>query len=472
MSVPKPVDLESARRTLHTFWGYDQFRHPQEEVVRCLLAGRDALVLMPTGAGKSICFQLPALLKSGLTLVVSPLVSLMENQVQELQQRHIKAALLHNQLSPQLRSQTLRRLPQLDLLYLSPESLLSKAIWPRLCALKIRYFILDEAHCISQWGLSFRPIYRRLGAVRSVLQKQQYPITVAAFTATATPTMQQEIQTVLRLLKPKVFRVSPYRANLDLRIQTTCSPAHRRRQVLKLVDTKGESSGLIYTRSRRDSEALVDWLRSHKIRSSAYHAGLPSEQRRKIERDWLTTVIPIVVCTSAFGMGINKPDCRWICHLHPPLNLAEYVQEIGRAGRDGLRSQTLLLASEPTGWLDPQDQQQQRHFTQQKRTQQRRAQDLARKLPSTGNVTVLQQSYPDTEMTLAMLHSAGQLQWIDPFHYIVTAQNLRFSEIPRSSMRAYMRTHQCRWQWILNYFGFRSTTAPCGHCDRCRARAI
>jgi ATP-dependent DNA helicase RecQ len=471
MPDPKPLDLKPARHALKQIWGYDQFRPPQEDVVGCLLAGQDALVLLPTGAGKSICFQLPAILQPGLTLVISPLVSLMENQVKELQDRQIRAALLHSQLSSQQRSQTFSRLQQLDLLYLSPESLLSSAIWPQLCALKIRYLIIDEAHCIHQWGLSFRPIYRRLGAVRSALQQRQHPITVAAFTATANPAMQQEIQTVLRLQRPKVFRVSPYRANLDLRVKITCSAAHRRRQVLKLVQHQGQSSGLIYTNSRRESDALVNWLHRHRVKSVAYHAGLPSEQRRHIERDWLAGVMPVVVCTSAFGMGINKPDCRWICHLHPPLSLAEYVQEIGRAGRDGLRSQTLLLVSEPTGWLDPQDQQQRHYFTQQQRTQQHKAQRLAPQLPPTGTIMALQQSFPDAEMTLSMLHSIGQLRWIDPFRYAMTARPaLRPQTFPLQAMGSFIRTRHCRWQWILDYFGFTLATFRCGHCDRCRTR--
>ncbi|PZD71744.1 ATP-dependent DNA helicase RecQ [Acaryochloris thomasi RCC1774] len=468
----QPLDLESARYALKQFWGYDQFRPPQEDVVSCLLAGQDALVLLPTGAGKSICFQLPALLRPGLTLVVSPLVSLMENQVQELRQRQIKAALLHSQLSPQLRSQTLDQLRRLDLLYLSPESLLSSTLWPRLCSLNIGYLIIDEAHCISQWGVSFRPVYRRLGTVRSILQQGQDPIPVAAFTATATPTVQQEIQTVLQLQRPRTFRVSPYRANLNLRVQVTCSSAHRRRQVLKLIQRQGQSSGLIYTRSRRDSEALVDWLRRQRVRSVAYHAGLPPERRRQIEADWLTATMPVVVCTSAFGMGINKPDCRWICHFHAPLSVAAYVQEIGRAGRDGLRSQTLLLVSEPTGWLDPQDQQQQRYFAQQRRLQQQQAQRLVTQLPAQGTLTALQKSMPQAEMVLSMLHSTGQLRWIDPFRYVMTANAApRPQKTDRSTMKSFIRTRHCRWRWILGYFGFASATFRCGHCDRCRTRA-
>ncbi|MGF1601582.1 MAG: RecQ family ATP-dependent DNA helicase [Thermosynechococcaceae cyanobacterium] len=464
MPPHQSLALEKARRLLKQTWGYDQFRYPQAEVIDCLLAEQDALVLLPTGAGKSICFQLPALLQPGLTLVISPLVSLMENQVQELQQKGIQAALLHSQLSAQQRRQTLGCLSRLDLLYLAPESLLSPAIWPQLCSLNVRYLIIDEAHCISQWGVSFRPIYRRLGAVRAALQGN---ITVAAFTATANPMMQQEIQTALHLQSPQIFRVSPYRANLDLRVKLTCSPAHRRQQVLKFIQNQGQTSGLVYTRSRRDSESFVSWLSKAQVHAVAYHAGLPPNERRHIETDWLSGKVPIVVCTSAFGMGINKPDVRFICHLHPPLTVAEYVQEIGRAGRDGLRSQTLLLVSEPTGWLDPQDQDQRRHFTQQCRRQKHLALRLAPQLPQTGNVAILRQQFPQVEMALSMLHSTGQLRWIDPFHYILQPQvALHLQQIAPPTMASFIWTRHCRWKWLLKHFGF-TTDIKCGHCDRC-----
>ncbi len=468
------MELDQARHTLKRIWGYEQFRSPQGAVVNCLLAERDALVLLPTGAGKSVCFQLPAILQSGLTLVISPLVSLMENQVQELQQKQIRAALLHSQLPSGQRRQTFRKIQQLDLLYLSPESLLSPSIWSKLCdsSLRIRYLIIDEAHCISQWGVSFRPIYRRLGAVRSVLQKNQPQITVAAFTATANPSMRQEIQAVLQLQSPKIFQVSPYRANLDLCVKNTCSPAHRRRIMLKFIRRQGPTSGLIYTRSRRESEAIATWLQTHQVRAVAYHAGLPPEQRRIIEFDWLTAIVPVVVCTSAFGMGINKPDVRWVCHFQPPLTLTEYLQEIGRAGRDGMRSQTLLLVSEPTGWLDPQDQKQRRFFTHQCRHQQQLAQRLAPQLPQKGIITDIQQRFPQVDVALSMLHSTGQLRWIDPFNYAISSSDLTLSPLNQSinCMVAFIRRRTCRWQQVLKSFGFGDAYFRCGHCDRCQTR--
>jgi superfamily II DNA helicase RecQ len=218
-SKPKqPPAWKDVRAAFQKIWGYEDFRPPQGEIIGCLLAEKDALIIMPTGGGKSICFQLPALLKTGLTLVVSPLVALMENQVQELRQRNLSAALLHSELPSSQRRAVLQALErqQLRLLYLSPETLLSAPVWERLCQpqLKINGLILDEAHCLVQWGDTFRPAYRRLGAVRPALLKfkaQGTHISVAAFTATADPLAQKTIKEALRLEQPAFFRVNPYR---------------------------------------------------------------------------------------------------------------------------------------------------------------------------------------------------------------------------------------------------------------------
>src|SRR4028119_2488459 len=212
---------DDIRATFKKIWGYEDFRPPQGEIIRSLLEKQDALIVMPTGGGKSICFQLPALLQTGLTLVISPLVALMENQVQELRQLKLPAALLHSELPIRERKKTLQALErqQLRLLYLSPETLLSAPVWERLChpRLKINGLILDEAHCLVQWGETFRPAYRRLGAVRPALLKSKpvgTQIAIAAFTATADPSAQKTIQNVLQLQQPKIFLINPYRQNL------------------------------------------------------------------------------------------------------------------------------------------------------------------------------------------------------------------------------------------------------------------
>jgi ATP-dependent DNA helicase RecQ len=256
------------RTTFKTIWGYEDFRSPQGEIIRSLLSAKDALIIMPTGSGKSICFQLPALLKTGLTLVVSPLVALMENQVRELRQRLLPAGLLHSELSTQQRKQTLQAIAkqQLRLLYLSPETLLSQPVWEQLSSpqLKINGLILDEAHCLVQWGETFRPAYRRLGAVRSALlqcKPSETQIAIAAFTATADLAARQTVEQVLQLQQPDRFYSSPYRQNLQLQVLVIWTPKCRRHQLLTFISARRNQSGLVYVRSRQDSEVLAQWLR-------------------------------------------------------------------------------------------------------------------------------------------------------------------------------------------------------------------
>ena len=247
---------------------------------------------MPTGGGKSICFQLPALLQTGLTLVVSPLVALMENQVQELRDRHLPASLLHSQLPTPQRRQTMQSLQQnkLRLLYLSPETLLSKPVWEIISQphIQINGLILDEAHCLVQWGDTFRPAYRRLGTVRPALLKAKpanSKIAIAAFTATANPEAQQTIKNVLQLQKkPEAFLLSPYRSNLHLQVQIVWTPRGRKQQLLTFIKDRQKQAGLVYVRTRKDSESLADLLDAAGYKTAAYHAGLSPESRRKIEK--------------------------------------------------------------------------------------------------------------------------------------------------------------------------------------------
>lgn len=459
---------------LKEIWGYEDFRTPQGEIISSLLSQQDALVVMPTSGGKSICFQLPALMQTGLTLVVSPLVALMENQVKELRDRNLPAALLHSELSSQQKWQTLQLLDrqQLRLLYLSPETLLSPKVWEKLCnpQLQINGLILDEAHCLVQWGDTFRPTYRRLGTVRPALLKnkpQGAKIAIAAFTATADIEAQKTITEVLQLRSPATFKQNPYRQNLHLKVQIAWTPKGRKQQLLNVIKAKPEQTGLIYVRTRRDSEHIADWLSNLGYKTAAYHAGLSPEERREIENNWLNSKIPFVVCTSAFGMGINQPHVRWVVHFHAPLLLSEYVQEIGRAGRDGENSIALMLISEPTGWLDSEDKQRQKFFEEKMRSHYSSAQKLAQKLPTQGEVN------KDNAIALSLLHSANQLEWLDPFHYsidppIKIKPPAQFPAVQQ--LVKYLTTKQCRWQFLLNAFGFSSEALNmrCGHCDNCR----
>lgn len=478
------ADWIGVRNLFKQIWGYEDFRPPQGEIIRSLLASRDAIAIMPTGGGKSICFQLPALLRNGLTLVISPLVALMENQVKELKERQLPADLLHNELPRSDRQQTLKKLERqsLRLLYLSPETLLSPPVWERLSLpyLKINGLMLDEAHCLVQWGETFRPAYRRLGAVRPALLKFKPPgtkIAIAAFTATADSTTQTIIQNTLQLQQPDCFERSPYRSNLHLQVKIAWTPQCRRHQLLGFIQTRKSQSGLVYVRSRRDSEIIAQWLRTLNYATAAYHAGLSPQERRYLETNWLQGKLQFVVSTSAFGMGVNKPDCRWIVHFQAPTLLSEYLQEIGRGGRDGKPSYALTSIAEPSGWLDPEDKQRNRFFRLQVHKQYRQAREIAQKIPPQGTLEAIARQFPEGEITLALLHRVGQLEWLDPFHYRLKGRSatLSFNEIDRqqqllqSQMRQYFTTRKCRWQFILNAFGWKSeANFKCGHCDNCR----
>ena len=483
-------EFPELKAALQRIWGYSDFRYPQAEVVKSLLQGKDALIVMPTGGGKSICFQLPALLQDGLTLVLSPLIALMENQVQQLRAKQLPAALLHSQQPRDQRQNILKAIaePSLRLLYLSPETLLSPPVWSSLIQpqVKINGIILDEAHCLVQWGTTFRPAYTRLGAARAASSKiHSQKIAIAAFTATADHLTQKTITKTLRLSQPEKFLLSPYRANLHLQVKTIWTRAGRREQTLKFIQNKPKQSGLIYVRSRKDSEELADWLRSRsaslsarsrQLKTFAYHAGLSDHQRRKIETQWLQGDIPFVICTSAFGMGIDKRDCRWVVHYHIPELLSEYMQEIGRSGRDGKVANTLALVSEPTGWLDPSDKQRSQFFTRQLLQKARQAQQIMQQIPEQGNIEQVIAEFPQSAIALSILQSLDCLSWKDPFHYKKTSSLVDCDhwitrrKYYQKQMRQFVQTKQCRWQFLLEAFGFKeeSLGLNCGNCDRCK----
>ncbi|MGK7931425.1 MAG: ATP-dependent DNA helicase RecQ [Microcystaceae cyanobacterium] len=486
MNVSSSDDWHRICHTFQTVWGYDSFRPPQGEIIQCLLQQQDAMVVMPTGAGKSLCFQLPALIQQGLTLVVSPLVALMENQVQDLQKRQLPAGLLHHQLSRERRQAVLTALEQqqLRLLYLSPETLLSPTVWQRLTQLKlpINGMIIDEAHCLTQWGQSFRPTYYRLGMVRPALLQQNNTSSwgIAAFTATADPKTQADIQEILQLKQPEVFSNSPYRSNLHLQVETIWSPRCRWHRLLKFIRSSKGESGLIYVRSRRESEKLAQKLQRLNYKTAAYHAGLSPRQRREIEQRWLKGDYPFVICTSAFGMGINKPDVRWVIHFQVPALLSEYLQEVGRGGRDGKPTKALAFISEPTGWLDPTDKQRYDFWLKQLHKQYLQAQKIASQIPPQGNIEAIKQQFPSGEMALSMMYQAHKLEWLDPFNYQLMKNQQDTSLVHAGvsqqqrqlEMRQYLQTKLCRWRFLLSSFGFLQAANGfnCGHCDNCQRR--
>ncbi len=480
MNNPKNLlSFPKIRAAFKKFWGYDDFRQPQGEIIHCLLTQQDALIVMPTGGGKSICFQLPALLQDGLTLVISPLVALMENQVQELQQRQLPAGLLHSELPSNKKTQTLQYLQQnrLKLLYVSPETLLSKTLWERLCQpqIKINGLMLDEAHCLVQWGDNFRPAYRRLGEVRSHLLKYKpnhQKIPIAAFTATADPQTQNIIQDVLQLQQPERFIISPYRPNLHLKLQTIWTPRGRQKQLIKFIEARNKQTGLIYVRTRKDSQELANFLAELGYATAPYHSGLSPGDRREIEKNWLNGNLKFVICTSAFGIGINKPDVRWVIHYHAPLLLSEYIQEIGRGGRDGKIAEALTLIAEPTGYLYPEDKQRKKFFLNKLEKQYQTAQQLAKKLPRQGTVEDIAKNFPEGKIALSLLHSMGQLEWQGPFEYVIKSSKpheIITQSTAIQAMDKYLKTRQCRWKFLLQAFGFtdKPTSWYCGHCDNC-----
>jgi ATP-dependent DNA helicase RecQ len=308
------------------------------------------------------------------------------------------------------------------------------------------------------------------------LQQQKnsnHRIAIAAFTATANPEAQTTIRQVLQLQNPQEFLLNPYRANLHLQVQIAWTPRGRKQRLLNYIRQHQGASGLVYVRSRKDSESLAEWLSQLGFSTAAYHAGLTPPQRRRLENDWIAGKIQFVVCTSAFGMGINKPDVRWVAHFHAPTLLSEYVQEVGRGGRDGKPASALSLISEPTGLLDPEDKQRRQFFTEREREQYRFAQQLAKKIPATGDVDTVAKQFRQAPIALSLLHSSGRLSWKDPFRYQIhgeAAKKQSTQDKAVRQMQQYLVTRQCRWQFLLQAFGFADTAASfrCGHCDNCK----
>ncbi|MBU3978859.1 DNA helicase RecQ [Patescibacteria group bacterium] len=327
-------------QVLEQYFGYKTFRPLQEEIIRDVIAGKDVFVLMPTGGGKSLCYQIPSLVQSGTTIVVSPLISLMKDQVDGLVQNGIRAAYLNSSLSPGEQAAVLRQLQnkQLALLYIAPERLAQDQFFRILQTVFINFFAIDEAHCISQWGHDFRPEYRQLAIIRKHFRDKP----LVALTATATPRVKNDIIERLGLREEQIYQASFNRPNLSYRIIPKNDPLS---QIHDYVVTKKGESGIIYCQSRKTVGHLASRLQENGIRALPYHAGLSDVLRKKHQEQFINEDTDVIVATIAFGMGIDKPNVRYVIHHDLPQSLEHYYQETGRAGRDGLPSDCILLYS-------------------------------------------------------------------------------------------------------------------------------
>jgi ATP-dependent DNA helicase RecQ len=339
--MKKNVHTHDSQLTIHEilkdYWGYDSFRPLQEDVIESILANKDTLALMPTGGGKSLCYQVPALAMDGLCLVISPLIALMKDQVENLRRKNITAFAIYSGMSRAEVINTLKVATNSNckFLYVSPERLETNLFKEYLPGMNINLVAVDEAHCISQWGYDFRPPYLRIAALREELHN----VPVLALTASATKEVQDDICEKLQFKEKNIFRQSFERKNLSYSVFKVDSKINKVIEILNKV----QGSAIVYCKSRKRTKEIAELLQLQNIVSDFYHAGLPQEERNKRQEDWIKNKTRVIVCTNAFGMGIDKPDVRSVIHADVPDCLENYYQEAGRAGRDGKKSFAVLL---------------------------------------------------------------------------------------------------------------------------------
>lgn len=350
-SNPKPAKKTTERSVLaqhlHEYFGFDTFKYPQEEIITSLLGGKDTFVIMPTGGGKSLCYQLPALMSKGCAIIVSPLIALMKNQVDLIRGYSTRDNIAHFLNSTLNKGQ--QKIVKDDLtsgrtkmLYVAPETLTKEENVDFFRELDISFFAVDEAHCISEWGHDFRPEYRRLKEIMDLINKD---IPVIALTATATPKVQSDIVKNLGLREPNIFISSFNRPNLYYEVLPKVKKEQTVKSIVKFISQNKGKSGIIYTLNRKTTEELAEMLMANGIKAVAYHAGLDSKLRSKRQDEFLNEDVQVIVATIAFGMGIDKPDVRFVIHYNIPKSIENYYQETGRAGRDGMEGKCILYYS-------------------------------------------------------------------------------------------------------------------------------
>ena len=402
---------KTPKEALKAVFGYDSFRPGQEAVINAILKGRDILAVMPTGAGKSLCYQVPAMLLSGITLVISPLISLMQDQVKALNEAGVNAAFINSSLSEKELNDTFKNAYKghYKIIYVAPERLMSEGFISFAKSVEISMVTVDEAHCISQWGQDFRPSYMDIAEFINILDKR--PI-ISAFTATATQNVREDIICSLGLNNPYFLVTGFDRENLFFQVD---KPHNKERFILDFIERHRGESGIIYCATRKNVDSLYTLLRKQHISVGKYHAGMSNEERKQMQNDFVFDYTSIVIATNAFGMGIDKSNVRFVIHYNMPSSMENYYQEAGRAGRDGLNSECILLFS------------------------------------------------PQDIIINRFLLEHKDFSDIDP----IDAMTIRERDIKRLQiMEGYCYTTECLRNYILKYFG-EDPKKPCDDCGNC-----
>jgi ATP-dependent DNA helicase recQ len=402
---------KTPKEALKAVFGYDSFRPGQEAVINAILEGRDILAVMPTGAGKSLCYQVPAMLLSGITLVISPLISLMQDQVKALNEAGVNAAFINSSLSEKELNDTFKNAYKghYKIIYVAPERLMSEGFISFAKSVEISMVTVDEAHCISQWGQDFRPSYMDIAEFINILDKR--PI-ISAFTATATQNVREDIICSLGLNNPYFLVTGFDRENLFFQVD---KPQNKERFILDFIERHRGESGIIYCATRKNVDSLYTLLRKQHISVGKYHAGMSNEERKQMQNDFVFDYTSIVIATNAFGMGIDKSNVRFFIHYNMPSSMENYYQEAGRAGRDGLNSECILLFS------------------------------------------------PQDIIINRFLLEHKDFSDVDP----IDAMTIRERDIKRLQiMEGYCYTTECLRNYILKYFG-EDPKKPCDDCGNC-----